>query len=262
LEPDSVPPDQIERITDLTAEQQDTLDRVAPLVEDKAVDELAQAMVVSSEGHEKAVQALATALSEGKPGEQVPGSMTPQAGTPTAGAGTAPTATPTSGLGPTAGATSTPTPGASATSVPQPTPVPGEATPTPGESTPEPLSPTATPAAPEQRVTFLPDDTTAGLQWNLLTIGDFSLRVPADGSADWAVSTLVGGAGERILVGHYRSGGFDASIAVQASTGEASIQALVQGVVQQVRAEQVGSLVPSPVADVILHVLGSINAGT
>ena len=270
LEPDSVPTGQIERITDLTAEQTDTLDRVAPLVKENAVDELEEAMVVSSEGHEKAVQALATALSEQKPPEEVSGLTTPKAGTPTAGAGASPTATPMSGLGPTAVATPTLAPGASATPMPQPTPVlPGEATPVPpgptplpGEPTPEAPLPTPTPAGPERRMTFLPDDTTAGLKWNLLTIGDFSLRVPADGNADWAVSTLTGDTGERLLVGHYRSGGFDARIVVQVSTGEASIQVLVEGTVRQVSPEEVRLLVTGPVADVILHVLESVNVGS
>ena len=111
-------------------------------------------------------------------------------------------------------------------------------------------------------MTFLPDDTTAGLKWNLLTIGDFSLRVPADGNADWAVSTLTGDTGERLLVGHYRSGGFDARIVVQVSTGEASIQVLVEGTVRQVSPEEVRLLVTGPVADVILHVLESVNVGS
>jgi hypothetical protein len=266
LEPDSVPPDQIERISDLTAEQQDTLDRVAPLVKENAVDELEEAMVVSSEGHEKAVQALVAVLSEPKPPEGVSGTTTPGAGTPTAGA--SPSVTPVSGLGPTAVATPTPAPGASATPMPQPTSVPGEPTPTspeptplPGEPTPQAPLPTPTPAAPERRATLLPDDTTGGFKWNLLTIGEFSLRVPADGSADWTVSSLMGAAGERILVGHYWSGGFDASIAVQVSTGEASIQVLVEGALRQVSPEEARSLVSEPVADVILHVLESINAG-
>jgi len=255
LEPDSVPTGQIERITDLTAEQQDTLDRVAPLVKENAVDELEEAMVVSSEGHEKAVQALATALSGEKPPEGVSGPTTPEAGTPTAGAGASgsPTTGPTSGASPTAVATPTSAPGASATPMPQPTPVPGE-------PTPEAPLPTATPAGPERRATFLPDDTTAGLEWNLLTIGDFSLRVPTDGNADWTVSALTGAAGERILVGHYWRGGFDASIAVQVSTGEASIQVLVEGTLRQVSPEEVRSLVSGPIADVILHVLESVNA--
>jgi hypothetical protein len=239
LEPDSVPADQIARITDLTAEQQDTLDRVAPLVEDKAVDELEHAKVVSSEGHAKAVEALALASSPGESPGEVPGLTTPQAGTPTSQAGASPTTEPTATASPTASVTPTP------------------------QSTPELPLPTATPVGPERRVTFLPDDTTAGLKWDLLTIGDFSLRVPADGSADWAVSTLTSeDTGDRILVGHFRAGGFDASITVQVSTGEASIQALVGGMVQQVQAEEVSSLVPEPVADVILHVLQSVNAGS
>jgi hypothetical protein len=266
LEPDSVPADQIERITDLTAEQTDTLDRVGPLVGEKAVDELEEARVVSSEGHEKALEAaLALASSLEEPPGEVSSLTTPQAGTPTVQGGASPTTEPGRGASPTAQAGSTPPQGAGATVTPAPqrTPVPGEPTLRPGESTPEVPLPTATPAAPERRVTFLPDDTTAGLKWNLLTIGDFSLRVPADANADWAVSALTGDdTGERILVGHFRRGGFDASITVQVSTGEASIQVLVEGMVQQVQAEEVGSVMPGPVADVILHVLESINAGS
>jgi len=271
LEPDSVPPGQIQRITDLTAEQTDTLDRVGSLVEGKAVDALEEARVVSSDGHEKALEALALAESQGQLPEEVQGLTTPQAGTPTVQAGASPTGGPAHGASPTAVATPTGAQGAgtsaSGTSTPQPTPAAGEATPVPGEptllpgqSTPEPPSPT--PSAPERRVTFLPDDTTAGIKWDLLTIGDFSLREPADGTAEWAVSTLTGETGERILVGHYRSGRFDARIMVQVSTGETSIQVLVQGTVQQVQAEELGSLVPGPVADVILHVLESVNAGS
>jgi len=265
LEPDSVPTDQIQRITDLTAEQKVTLDRVGPLVEAKAADELAQAKVVSSEGYDKAVVALAAARAEGP--EETPGLTTPATGTPSASAGTA---SPTPGSSPGAAASSSPTPqaGASATPTPQPTPVPGAATPAPAEPTPLPgeptpaaPEPTATPTPPERPVTFLPDDTTAGLKWNLLTIGDFSVRAPADGSPDWAISTLSGANGDRILVGHFQSGGFDASITVQVSTGQASIRVLVQGTIQEVTAEDVRTLVPGPVADVILHVLESIHAG-
>jgi hypothetical protein len=244
LEPDSVPPDQIQRITDLTAEQKDTLDRVAPLVDQKAVGTLEQARVVSSEGHEKAVQALAVAQSQGQSAGEIQGLTTPEAGTPTAGPVTSPTGVPTPPSSPTPVATPTPAP----TSVPS-------------APTPEAPSLTATPAAPEQRVTFLSDDTTAGLKWNLLTIGGFSMRVPADEDADWVVSTLTGDTGEKILVGHFRSTGFDARIVVQVSTGEASIRVLVEGTDRQVSPEEVRSLVPGPVADVILHVLVSIKAG-
>ncbi len=268
LEPDSVPTDQIQRITDLTAEQTATLDRVGPLVESKAADELAEARVVSSEGYDKAVVALAAARAEGP--EETPGLTTPATGTPSAGAGTA---SPTPGSSPGAAASPSPTPAAgasaSATPTPQPTPVPGEATPAaaeptplPGEPTPAAPEPTATPSPPERPVTFLPDDNTAGLKWDLLTIGAFSMRAPADGSADWAVSTLNGASGNRILVGHFQSGGFDASITVQVNTGQASIRVLAEGKIQEVSAEDVRTLVPGPVADVILHVLESIHAGS
>jgi hypothetical protein len=242
LAPDSVPPDQIQRITELTAEQKDTLDRVAPLVDQKAVGTLEEAKVVSSEGHDKAMEALALAGSQGQSAGEIQSLTTPQAGTPTAG--------------PVASPTGVPTPPSSPTPVATPTPAP---TSVPSAPTPEAPSPTATPTGPERRVAFLPDDTTAGIKWDLLSIGDFSLRVPADGSADWAVSTLMGGTGEGILVGHYRGGGFDARVVVQVSTGEASIQVLVEGTVRQVSPEEVRSLVSGPVADVILHVLESVN---
>jgi len=259
LEPDSVPTDQIERITDLTAQQQDVLDSVAPLVEDNAVEELEEAMVVSSEGHEKAVQALAAAVQQNP--EWIPRLSTPGATTtPTSAAGASPTAEGTPGLTPTPEAT----PGeggiASPTAGPEATLTPGEPTPVPAEATPEPPSPTATQAALQREVVFLPDDTTGGITWNLVTIGDFSLRVPADSEADWVVSSLKDSGGERIFVGHRWSGSFDAVIVVQVSTGDASIHLLVQGVVQEAPAEEVSSLAAGTVGDVILHMLESINA--
>jgi hypothetical protein len=265
LEPDSVPSDQIQRITDLTAEQKDTLDRVAPLVEEKAAGDLEQARIVSSDGHEKAVQALAVALSQEEAAREVAGLSTPQAGTPTAGPGASasPTTEPTHGASPTAVATPTPAQGAgttaSATPTPQPTSVPGEATPVPGEPTPVGSS-TATPSVPERRVVFLPDDATGGITWNLLTIGDFSMKVPAGRNADWAVSAATGSPDERIFVGHRLGSRFDALILVKVGTGDTSIQVLVAGVVRQVQAGEVRSLVSGPIADVILHVLESINA--
>jgi hypothetical protein len=160
LEPSSVPADQIERITDLTAQQQDVLGTVAPLIENNAVEELEEAMVVSSEGHEKAVQALA-ALAQQNP-QWIPSLSTPgTTTTPTPGAGASPTAGATPGLTPTPEATATPEGGVSS-----PTPEP-EATPAPGEPTAEPPSPTATPAAPEPERLPLPDDTTRRPGWSL-----------------------------------------------------------------------------------------------
>jgi hypothetical protein len=264
LEPASVPTDQIERITDLTAKQQDTLDSVAPLVEDEAADELQEAMVVSSEGHEKAVQALVAALAE-QPPKETPGPTTPGAGTPTPQAGTSPTAESTPGSSPTAEASATPGQGAGVAASPTPTPeatsTPAEGTAVPGEPTPELPTPSTTPMAPQRQVTVLPDDTTGGITWNLITIGDFSLRVPADSEPNWVVSTLTDSGGERIFVGHRLNTRFDAVIVVQVSTGNSSIHLQVQGVIQEVPAEEVPSLAAGPVADVILHVLESINAG-
>jgi hypothetical protein len=267
LEPASVPADQIERITELTAKQKDILDSVAPLVVEEAVDELEEARVVSSEGHERAVQALAAARSQPEPPEELPGLTTPAAGAPTAEAVASPSPTAEGGpeASPTTEASATPEQGseseASATPSPEPTSAPTEATPVPGEPTPQPPSPTATPAPPERQVVFLPGDTTAGITWNLMIIGDFSVRVPADGEEDWAVSTLRGSSGETIFVGHRWSGRFDAAIAVNVNSGEASIHVLLEGVVRRVEADEVRSLVPRPVADVIFHVLESINAG-
>lgn len=260
LEPSSVPPEQIERITNLTAQQQDVLGDVAPLVEETAVDELEQAMVISSEGHEKAVQALA-AIAQQNP-QWVPRLSTPGAATTTPEAAESPTPEATPGLTTTPEATATPEGG-----VPSPTPepgatlTPGEPTPVPVEPTPAPPPPTATPSPPEREVALLSDDTTGGITWSLVTIGNFSLRTPADGEAEWAVSYLKGTSGERVFVGHRWFGRFDAVVVVQVGTGQASVHVLVQGVLQAVSAAEVPSLLPRPVSDVILHVLGSVNAG-
>jgi hypothetical protein len=110
-------------------------------------------------------------------------------------------------------------------------------------------------------VEFLPDDTTGGITWNLVTIGDFSLRVPSESEAEWVVSSLTVGGGESIFVGHRWSSRFDGVIVVQVRTGDASTHVLLQGIVQEVSPEEVRSLVSRPVADVILHVLESISAG-
>jgi hypothetical protein len=260
LEPNSVPPDQIQRITDLTAQQQDVLGSVAPLVDDNAVEELQEAMVVSSEGHEKAVVALAAAAQLNP--EWVPRLPTPGTTTPTAGAGASATPGATPGVTPTPEATATPESGVS-TPTPEPEAALTPAGPTPGtaEATPEPPPPTATPSPPERQVAFLPDDTTGGITWNLVTIGDFSVRTPADGETAWAVSYLKGTGGQSIFVGHRWSGRFDAAIVVQVSTGEAAIHVLVQGTLQDTSAEEVPSLLPRSISDVILHVLESVNAG-
>jgi hypothetical protein len=286
LDPVAVPQDQIERIGELTAKQQDVLDEVQPLVEEEAADDLEEAKQVSSEAYGKAVQALALAHAEEEPPEEeVTTLTTPESSTRTAeaGAGASPTAgaeadespsaeaTPTPEQGVDTGTSATPTPeqdadtGTSATPTPEPTLVPTEPSPVPGEPTLEPPSPTATASAPERHVIFLPDDTTAGIAWNLMTIGDFSVRVPADGEGDWAVSSLTGSGGESIFVGHRLSGRFDAAVVIQVSTGEASVHALVEGAMQRVPADEMPCLVSrpvaNPVADAICHVLESINAG-
>jgi hypothetical protein len=270
LEPSSVPPDQIVRITDLTAKQQDTLDRVAPLVEEKAVGVLEEARVVSSEGHEKAVQALAVALSQEESAREVAGLTTPQAGTPTAGPGasTSPTTEPTGAASPTAVATPTPAQGASTsasgTPTPEPTTAPVEATPVPAESTPGATVPTATPAASEGRLTTLPDDTTGGVAWNLLVIGDFSMVVPAE-EGGWVVSSPLSteAVGRRlqglVAVGYLENGRATVAVIVTVADGAARVFVEEGGVSGEIAADQVRDVLSGPKADIVSHILESIT---
>ncbi len=263
LEPESVPSDQIERITDLTARQQDVLEEVAPLVDEAASDELEEARLVSSEGHEKAVLALASARSDEESAEEVLLPLTtPQAGTATAEAGSAATSTAQAGPegSPTEEASATPEQTATtdilATPSPQATPT---ATPRPGEPTPEVGAPTATPTPPGPETVFLPDDTTAGITWSLMSVGGFSLRVPAEGEASWVVSVLTGSSGDRILIAHRSTGGFDAVVVIQAPTGQADVHARIQGTTQSVSIDQLRGLVSKRTMDAISHVLESIS---
>lgn len=278
---DSVPPKDVERIGVLAQKQQETLLAVEPLVEPEAQDELQVALQTSGEVYDGAVHALALANVPG--GEEPPeaaseatseatGEATPEA-TPSAEAGATGTAEPAAeaaapGASPTpeesVGIEPTATPSPESTSVsvePTSEPSPVEPTATPPTTEPSPVGPTATPPVPERRVVFLPDDTTAGITWNLITIGDFSLRVPADAETEWAVSTLAVSDNESIFVGHRWSNSFDAVVVVDVSTGEASVHVLIQGTILRVEREQVPSLVPKPVSSVIFHVLESINAG-
>ena len=271
LEPDSVPSGQIERITDLTAAQQDTLDRVAPLVEDKAVDELEEARVVSSEGHERAVEALAVALSQEESAREAAGLTTPQAGTPTVQPGTSPTGEPTRGASPTAAATPTPAQGvgtsASGSPTPEPTPASVEATPVPGESTPGAPSPTATPAAPEGQMTFLPDDTAGGVAWNLLVIGDFSVVVPAE-EGGWVVSSPLSTneLGRHlqglVAVGYLENGRATLAVIVTVADGTARVFVEEGGVSGEIGADQVRDVLSGPKADIVLHILESITVAS
>jgi hypothetical protein len=254
VEPSSVPADQIERITDLTAQQQDVLSTVAPLVEDNAVEELQEAMVVSSEGHDKAVQALAT-LAQQNP-QWVPRLSTPGTTTPTPGAGASATAGATPGLTPTPEATATPESGISS-----PTPEP-EATLNPGEPTAEPPPPTATPAAPEPERLLLSDDTTGGITWNLLRIGDFSVRVPAPEEGAWVVSILQSAPGRQtVFVGHHWGNRFDTFVTVSVATGDASVGVLVNGTLLAASPEEVAKLAPA-LKEIILHIVDSANVAS
>jgi len=271
LEPDSVPSDQIERITDLTAKQQDVLDQVAPLVKEEAADELEEALVVSSEGHAKAVEALALARSQEEPPEELLALTTPGAGTPTAGAGASPTAGPsptsetTPGLSPTPGTEASPTPGTEASPVPPATAEPSPAATPTGGPTPAEASPT--PSSGQQQLVRrellpLPDDHTGGLNWNLIVVGHFSVAVPAEENG-WIVSSplpteqppLKG----MVAAVYQKGGSAAAAVSVTVSDGSASVFARDNGIMREIDEEQVTELLPPSIAEVISHILGSIT---
>jgi hypothetical protein len=267
LQPDSVPTQQIERITDLTAKQQDVLGQVAPLVDTNAADELQEAMVVSSEGHEKAVLALAQASSnsEGQGPNATPGAGETPAATPGAGglpgtsatpgsaafAGSSPTGTPS--------AVATPTPGSPTPGVPAPTSTP-EA---PVEGTPA-LTPgaTATPTPPVRERVLLLDDDTGGITWSLLTIGNFSVRVPAPEENAWVVSNLAEGQEDEVIfVGHRWGNRFDTVVTVSVATGDASIGVLVNGTLLTANPQEAAKLAPA-LKEIILHIVDSATVGS
>jgi len=269
LQPDSVPTEQIERITDLTAKQQDVLGEVAPLVETNAADELQEAMVVSSEGHDMAVLALAQASTnsegQGPNGKATPGaggtpSATPGAeGSPGASAtpgsaafaGSSPTGTPS--------AVATPTPGSPTPGVPAPTSTPGA----PVEGTPA-LTPeaTPTPTPPVRERVLLLDDDTGGITWSLLTVGNFSVRVPAPEEDAWVVSNLAQGQeSEIIFVGHRWGNRFDTVVTISVATGEASLGVLVNGTLLAANPHEVTQLAPA-LKEIILHIVDSATVGS
>jgi hypothetical protein len=271
LQPDSVPTQQIERITDLTAKQQDVLGQVAPLVETNAADELQEAMVVSSEGHDMAVLALALAQARSNSEGQGPnGKATPGAGgTPSAtpGAEGSPGASATPGSAAFAGSSPTGTPSATATPTPG-SPTPGVPAPTstpeaPVEGTPA-LTPEATPTPTppvRERVPLLDDDT-GGITWSLLTIGNFSVRVPAPEEDAWVVSNLAQGQeSEIIFVGHRWGNRFDTVVTISVPTGEASLGVLVNGTLLTANPQEVTQLAPA-LKEIILHIVDSATVGS
>jgi hypothetical protein len=269
LQPDSVPTEQIERITDLTAKQQDVLGEVAPLVDTNAADELQEAMVVSSEGHEKAVLALAQASSNSE-GQGPNGNATPGAGgTPSAtpGAEGSPGASTTPGSAASAGSSPTGTPSATATPTPG-SPTPGVSAPTstpeaPVEGTPA-LTPeaTLTPTPPVRERVLLLDDDTGGITWSLLSIGNFSVRVPALEEEAWVVSNLAQGQeSEIIFVGHRWGNRFDTVVTVSVATGDASIGVLINGTLLTASPQEATQLAPA-LKEIILHIVDSATVGS
>ena len=258
LEPNSVPTDQIERITDLTAQQQDVLGSVDLLVEDNAVEELEEAMVVSSEGHDRALLALALATAPGQLAG-AGGTATPQAqpsataaeGTPEAGGSVTPT--PTGGASPAATETTPAGPTPESTPAPEASPPPGteEATATP--------EPTAVPVT--RSVTPLLEDSTGGLNWSLVTIGDFSVRTPNHLENGWVVSSLSPGEqGETLFIGHRLAAVFDLAVVIRIADGEASVYAFVNGSSQRVQVAEVAGMAP-PLPELVFHILESVSLG-
>lgn len=262
----AVPQDHVERIEVLTAREQEVLVQAEPLIEELAADDLQQAKEVSSEGQVRALAILALAAS-GEP--QVTSEGTATAGLMTSPAATAeatPGAAVMAGGTATAAADETPAAGTTATPVgptPESTPAPGATgTPTAQEltATPE-ATAEATPPAVIREMIPLPGDSTGGVGWSLITIGDFSARVPNHLENGWIVSNLSPGqTGETLLVGHRLGRAFDVVVTIKVESGQASIYAFIEGASQRIKVEDVASTVPS-VAEIVFHVLESISIG-
>ncbi len=283
LDPASVPQDHIERIGELTAKQQDVLDDVEPLVEEGAADELEEAMVVSSEGHARAVQALALARfgEEETPEEAVVGEATP---TP----GSKPSVTPAGGALPPAEASPEPSPASSPTVAGEASEEPLvvlEATPEPTVASEAPAEPTATevpqgqepsptpvvlPPTEDQEtvrtgLVSLGHDRTGGIAWNYLVVGDFSMAVPVE-EGGWVVSSPLPGEeqlGSRlpgmVAVGYLEGG--RATVAVMVVVADATVRVFVEegDVSGEIDAAQVERVLSGPKAEIVLHILESIT---
>jgi hypothetical protein len=275
LDSNPVPAPQIERISNLTAQQQEVLEQVTPLVTEDAADELEVARQVSSDGHEKALFALslaqageegggpdgALAAGEGTPGSTAtPGGTTVAEPSPT---GTPPVeGTPTPEGEQAGAAAATPTPeGQEEIVAPTPTAVPEEtevppATPTPEETveavpTPTPGPPPPTPVAEMAPVS---GDATGGIAWSELTLGNFSVRVP---QKTWAISRLRDAEGDEVLfVGHRFNGRFDAVVTIKVSTAEASVGLLIDGSLTTTNLQTVSELQPE-LNEIIRHIVAS-----
>jgi hypothetical protein len=104
-----------------------------------------------------------------------------------------------------------------------------------------------------------PDDTTGGITWSLLSIGDFSVLVPAPEEETWVVSILrPGQERETVFVGHRWANRFDAVVTISVSTGEASVSVLVSGTLVTATLEELPTLLPA-IDDIILHVAASAS---
>lgn len=244
----------VQRVTELTTRQEEVLTEVEPLVKPEARDELEEAQVVSREGKDRAIQALALLQ---PPEEAQPAGVVPEE-EPTATATGSPKPSPT--VSPTAEAEE-----ASATPV-SVTPVP------PTEVPPTPVLP---PEPMPERVVRKPasDDHTAGVEWLYLVTDRLSLRVPSVASG-WlfpglhfddddtalvpSLLRVMNFAGTSIVVVHTRSGDawwyvFDGEV-----FQEVVLRTTLDGEVQEVDAAWLRLNYPNQ-AELILHILESIE---
>jgi len=269
LDPAAVPQDQIERIGELTAKQQEVLDQVEPLVEEEAVDELEEAMVVSSEGHERAVQVLALARSEEAAGEVTPTARSTPSQTPASGAlvrveaspEPSPASTGEASPEPTAGLEGSPEPTVSLEAPSEPT---ATEAPQPKEPTPTPVPPTEEQETVRMSLVPVPHDRTGGIGWNLLMIGGFSMAVPAE-EKGWVVSSplpteettqrLRG----MVAVGYLEDGRATLAVIVTVADGAARIFVEEGDFSGEIDAAQVDDILSGPKADIVLHILESIT---
>jgi hypothetical protein len=267
-DPVAVPQDHVERIEVLMAKEQEILDQVEPLIEENAADDLQQAKEVSSEGQVRALTILSLAASQEpqatREGTATAGPMASPAATAEGTPGATVMARGTATVASAAEGSPTGTAATPAGPTPESTPIP-HATGTPAAeepaATPE-ATAEATPPAVIRRVVPLPEDSTGGLGWSLVTIGDFSARVPNHLENGWVVSNhRLGQPGERLFIGHRLGLTFDVVVTIKVESGEASVYALIEGASQRIKVEDVATTVPSA-AEIVFHILESINIGS
>ena len=255
IDPASLPPeDDLSRISELTDKQKDVLAQVEPLVVEQAADDLQAALTAADEGHEIAVTALAQVTAP--PPDATPG--VEPSGTPVAS-------------GATPGPEASETPGA-AEATPTATGATPESTPTPVATTPPAVEPSPEPAEPPElvlrrEIVPLPDDTTAGLSWNLIVIDNFSVAVPTEDYFEgdgWAVSSPLSRDAGEVLRGVVVAVLFDdqqarAVVAVRVADGGVSLLVGGEPSLRPIDVAQIGVFLPPEIADAVRHIIDSVK---